>query len=510
MTYGQGRLFVASPNRTEFLAGDIITGDVNGTNMNALRFSETQYLAEGGSFRLPATMGEITGMTVIPFQDTSTGQGELFVMGEYGVGSFNVSLPRASVVNPQTFEIITPGWKDAGIQKVVLTKTGCTSPESITSYNGDIMWRSQIGIRSYRNARAEHNNYGVTPISAEMNRILNADPKDRLFYVSSESFNNRMLTTCAPVYDTKKTYIQSITNNVVHLYAPLQLKNAEIANATFKVVGGPNNGIEFTASVVDNYNQNTKILTVTGETTLFDQADVGYLTCSILGAEIYHRGLTVLDFTSVSGVGGKSTPAWDGVWTGLNIQHIAGGVSRGKERCFIFSFDDGGRGFNNGIWEITEGQPYDYNGEFEIPITSTIETKAFRFDSEFSLKQLQTLSLWISKIVGEVEFFIQYRPDNYPCWVDWDGFKRCADVEVTEPMELYPIFQDNQQALPQSRSRVDIATPADTPDPTTSGLLRNFYTIQLRISWQGKATIDKGMIVSLDKKEHINSFVLNS
>jgi hypothetical protein len=499
MAYGQGRLYVVSSERAEFLAGDIITGDVKGTVENALRFTETQYLAEGGSFKLPSSMGLITGMCIMPIQDTSTGQGDLFVFGEYGVASFNVSQPRSAVVDPNTFEIISPGWKDVGIQKVVLSKIGCNSHDSITSFNGDIMWRGADGIRSYRNARAESNSYGVTPMSAEMNRILKAEDPSKIGFISGTTFDNRFISTCAPVFEKRRLSISNTTlaENILNIVVNVRhgLENGDLVSLYL------NNGVnilEIPATITGPYT-----LSISTDNSLTNGMS-GTLVVESKGANVIHKALAILDFNSVSGVGGKSNPAWDGIWTGLNFHHVVSGFFGKQEKAYVFTFDGDS---NNGVWEITRDQTFDFDGDSRISISSTLETKSFEFNSQFSLKQLQNLSLWVSDIQGEVTINVDYRPDNYPCWVNWGTATRCAEISSKPLSELDPLVATFIQPLPQSRARIDFPTPKDDIDPSASALLKNFFTVQVRISWTGNLTLDKLLLFSIDKPERVNAFI---
>jgi hypothetical protein len=82
---------------------------------------------------------------------------------------------------------------------VLFDNIGSTS-DSIIPINGDLFFRSKEGngIRTYRNARAEADGYGQTPISAEIDPVLNQDTPWMLDGVSFANFDNRLLMTCLP------------------------------------------------------------------------------------------------------------------------------------------------------------------------------------------------------------------------------------------------------------------------------------------------------------------------
>ncbi len=158
-----------------------------GQDSDLLRFTENTFLNEGGSFAPTGKVGRITGLVFLPVQDTSTGQGDLIAFCERGAVTFQVSAPRDQ-------------WKSLqGFQRVLLDNIGSTS-DSIIPVNGDLFFRSREGngIRTYRNARAEAEGYGLTPMSAEIDPVLEQDTLWMLDGVTFATFDNRLLMTCLP------------------------------------------------------------------------------------------------------------------------------------------------------------------------------------------------------------------------------------------------------------------------------------------------------------------------
>jgi hypothetical protein len=158
-----------------------------GQDSDLLRFTETTFLNEGGSFAPTGKVGRVTGLVFLPVQDTATGQGDLVAFCERGSVTFQVSAPRDQWKNTQ------------GFQRVLFDNIGSVS-DSIIPVNGDLFFRSKEGngIRTYRNARAEADGYGQTPISAEIDPVLNQDTPWMLDGVSFANFDNRLLMTCLP------------------------------------------------------------------------------------------------------------------------------------------------------------------------------------------------------------------------------------------------------------------------------------------------------------------------
>jgi hypothetical protein len=167
--------------------GGTVTKFIAGQDSDLLRFTETTFLNEGGSFSPTGGVGRVVGLSFLPVQDTSTGQGDLIAFCERGAVTFQVSAAREE-------------WKSTqGFQRILFSSIGATS-DSIIAINGDLFFRSRDGngIRTYRNARGESDGYGQTPISAEIDPVLKQDTPWMLDKVSFASFDNRLLMTCLP------------------------------------------------------------------------------------------------------------------------------------------------------------------------------------------------------------------------------------------------------------------------------------------------------------------------
>lgn len=272
MAYGQGRLFIANPNRFEIQALDLIGSHLNkeaGTDSNnnkvyplldprtsVLFNTENTYLSEGGSFLMPGFMGKITGMEFVPVQDTATGQGQLYVFCEFGAASFNVGSPRSSWNTTERF------------QSVLYQGIGAVGPDAFAQVNGDLLFRATDGLRSYRNATAQFNSWGNTAISAEMNRALKGDELHLLHNVSmAYTDRGRVLMTCMP-----------------------EEKQPDTIN---------------------------------------DKPRLAY------------KALVSLDFNTLSGSLGKSSAAYDGIWTGLDFVQLLSGEFGRRDKTYILAYSCG-------------------------------------------------------------------------------------------------------------------------------------------------------------------------
>lgn len=191
--YGWGRIWIVRPDRRTFVAGDIVFGP-SGTPQNGfrdaiLKFTENDFLNEGGSFGVPYNAGPITAMQFLATQDTSLGIGVLLVGTTNMVFSVNAPVDRTT-------------WKDLTypIQTVSLIDYGPRGPRSTISVNGDMWYRSEDGVRSFVVARRLFGSPGNTPMSREVDPILFEDTRALLFYGSAVLFDNKLFLTVSPFF----------------------------------------------------------------------------------------------------------------------------------------------------------------------------------------------------------------------------------------------------------------------------------------------------------------------
>jgi hypothetical protein len=188
MAYGMGRLVVIVNNR------DVAFGDLYGSHDlpdpadSLILFTERNFLAEGFDAAIPFTQGKATGMMFFPQLDTSTGNGQLMVLAERGATNFFLSLDRSL-------------WKTSSFQILSLLTTGLRGHRSISVVNEDLWFRSDDGMRSYRQARSEPAGWAHIPLSTNVKQYLGSDSEFLLKYCSSMYFDNRILVTTAPIWN---------------------------------------------------------------------------------------------------------------------------------------------------------------------------------------------------------------------------------------------------------------------------------------------------------------------
>ena len=197
--YGLGRVWMSLIDGKQFVGGDLVGGS-SGTQANdfrdaVLNITENTYLAGGGNFTVPGSVGEIRAMLFSAQLDVSLGQGPLLVVTPTITFSCQAPVDRitwSSITNP----ILTEG----------MIANGGLSQYSTIPVNGDTIMRAVDGIRSFIIARRDFDTWGNTPISFELNRVLPIDAVNLLPYSSAIFFDNRMLMTLAPTASSQGVY----------------------------------------------------------------------------------------------------------------------------------------------------------------------------------------------------------------------------------------------------------------------------------------------------------------
>jgi hypothetical protein len=196
MAYTMGRLVVALPDRTTFRVGDLVFGPSGtigrGYRDSMLRFTENDYLNEGGEFvarvfGAPSGYGNITAMKAVSQTDTSLGQGPLLVGTPDTVFTLNLPFDRNT-------------WKDmASALQTVSPIKGPLGQNSTVLVNGDAWYRADDGIRSFIMAQRDFaTSWGNAPMSAEVDDTLAYDSPHLLEYGSGVHWNRWLIQTVSP------------------------------------------------------------------------------------------------------------------------------------------------------------------------------------------------------------------------------------------------------------------------------------------------------------------------
>ena len=497
MAYGQGRLFVASRERTYITACDLAYGgsttsfditssaagaSVSFTTAGNHGFTTGDVITITGHSSEPTVNGTwvitVTGATTftIPRTTTVNGAGGRAIKASGGKVDDLLNNTETTYLNEGQFlqmptncgkiigmvfqpvQATTTGqgdlivfceygtvsfavsqprdqWKDIQFRRVTLDKVGAVSENSIVTMNGDIFFYSNdASLRSYRNALAEFNSYGQVPVGAEMNRIWEKNSSVSRPYISACRFNNRLFMTA---------------------------------------IGNPS---PITA----------------GDT---------YLKPSVFQA------VTSMDFNPVSASSYKNTPIFDGIWTGIDFAQIASDFFDGSERCFAVAFK---KYETNTLYELTNADRDDSPTGASSPVQCILETKAFDFDAPYLEKKIYKLDTWWIDVEGQLDYTVHYKPDAYPCWLSWGGGTICSDVstceaEVDTTGDCVGGFASLPNLHPTYKNRVSLSIPDTICNPTSLTITRLGYEFQLRIAWTGRGRLNKILLWAQDAVQRVAS-----
>jgi hypothetical protein len=87
------------------------------------------------------------------------------------------------------------------LQRIAVMKYGTLSPDSVVPVNSDLFYRSKDGLRSIRFAVRDFSQWANTPLSTELDRVMDLDDRELLVDSSGALLNNRLLFTVSPAFD---------------------------------------------------------------------------------------------------------------------------------------------------------------------------------------------------------------------------------------------------------------------------------------------------------------------
>jgi hypothetical protein len=198
-----------------------------------------------------------------------------------------------------------------------------------------------------------------------------------------------------------------------------------------------------------------------------------------------HAGVMPLDFDILGSIGDKLPPAWEGMYEGLDFLQLLEGDFGGLPRGFSFIVSK--LTGNVDLWEMTTQDRWDSQVDNDGDrVTWYFETPAYTWGDPFLLKKLDGLELCFDKMLGTVNFLVEYRPDFSPCYIPWHAWKQCVAKDCKEDTEAvtcpdYP----TQPYCEGFKATVCLPTPPvqcelNNARPTNEG-----YQFQMRITIKG-------------------------
>lgn len=202
---------------------------------------------------------------------------------------------------------------------------------------------------------------------------------------------------------------------------------------------------------------------------------------------IVHGAIIPMDFIPIGSFGENRNPVWEGIYEGLQVLQLFVGDFGGRERAFAVTVSEVDGSFQ--VWELTDFLRSDYlspalTSDDEHRVTWVIETPAYTFGDEFTLKKLVSLELWFDKLFGTADITVEWRPDSDPCWKLWHRWRECAartSAETcTDPIS-YPITQFRESF----RATRTLPTPPEACESATGRPAKVGYQFQIRMTIKG-------------------------
>lgn len=201
--YGRGRVWMCLANGKDYIAGDIVGGPSGTKALDfrdaILNVTENDFLVGGGTFTIPGSFGDIRAMIFTAELDASLGQGPLQIFTPTHVFSCNAPIDRLtwqSLTNP--------------IQTVSAIGNGALGQDNTFLVNSDTIYRAIDGIRSLILSRQDFNTWVRTPMSHEIERVLNQDNQALLTFGQGAFFDNRTLMTASPISTPQGVYHKAL------------------------------------------------------------------------------------------------------------------------------------------------------------------------------------------------------------------------------------------------------------------------------------------------------------
>lgn len=195
MDYFMGRVWYARGR--QYSAGDIVGSQATGTlaynfRDSVLHVTENPLAIGGDGFIIPSQDGHIRALAHTSNVNKALGEGDLYIFTRQNIYSLKVPVTRIEWINSTSD--VQP------IQTVVQRKFGATGERSVVPVNGDLFYRTmEPGVRSLSLTVRNAAQWGNTPISNNVDRLLGFDDRQLLRFATGVEFNNRLYESCNPV-----------------------------------------------------------------------------------------------------------------------------------------------------------------------------------------------------------------------------------------------------------------------------------------------------------------------
>ena len=208
------------------------------------------------------------------------------------------------------------------------------------------------------------------------------------------------------------------------------------------------------------------------------------------------QAIAPLDFDLISTLQEQRPPAWEGLLEGLNILQLFEADFGGVQRAFAVAWSDPSKSGDGGmwIWELTSDNQASQRDDEDNRVTWFFETPAWTMSSEFDLKELDWLQLWIDRVAGTVDVTVQYRPDADNCWRFWGETSFCSARSTCED-PINPICYPEQPYCEGQKFPLAFPKPPPPDCQTQNQRPTNIgFQFQLRVTIKGFCRV-RGLLV---------------
>lgn len=217
MCYYQGRIWYAQGRI--YSAGDIVGGP-SGTVFyklkdSILKVTENPLALGGDGFTVPDNAGEIRALAYTANQDSTLGQGPLYIFTRRQIYSLVVPVTRND-------------WKasdsnNTPVQTIVQRKYGAVGDRCVVPVNGDLFYQSlEPGIRSLFVSVRYFQQWGNVKISSNEERVLGFNNRALMRTATGIEFDNRLLQAVLPIQTPVGVAFQAIVPLDFELISTLQ------------------------------------------------------------------------------------------------------------------------------------------------------------------------------------------------------------------------------------------------------------------------------------------------
>jgi hypothetical protein len=195
---------------------------------------------------------------------------------------------------------------------------------------------------------------------------------------------------------------------------------------------------------------------------------------------VAHKAIIPLNFDVVSSfdqiiAGQDAAPVWEGMLEGLDVLELTEADYGGNPRAFATVWSE--KTDEIVLWEFSNALRWD---EGDHRVVWYFETPAWTFGDELALKKLVGAEVWIDKLVGEVVFHWDYRPDGYVCWTPWIVYKECA--QANPPTNAHYPQGNLRESYRQTKT---LPTPPVACNPIMARPSNQGHQFQLRLTVKG-------------------------